>query len=244
VVEATRDYERWVAGQTKIVRADLDYKHAQIAADPFTFMRATYYRWAEVWSEQCPDLAAAPAVLGVGDLHVETFGTWRDAEGRLVWGINDFDEVHRVAYANDLVRLAVSALLAIRMGHLRITARQACTAILTGYMSGIEGEGRPFVLAEKDRWLRLQATGNLRDPVRFWAKINELPVAHAVPEEAAALLHRTLPPRAEPAGYRRRRAGLGSLGHQRIVLLADVGAGRVAREAKALVPAAAEWVKP
>jgi len=31
-------------------------------------------------------------VLAVGDLHVENFGTWRDAEGRLIWGVNDFDE--------------------------------------------------------------------------------------------------------------------------------------------------------
>ena len=28
----------------------------------------------------------APQVLSVGDLHLENFGTWRDADGRLVWG--------------------------------------------------------------------------------------------------------------------------------------------------------------
>jgi hypothetical protein len=26
-----------------------------------------------------------PRVLGVGDIHLENFGTWRDAEGRMVW---------------------------------------------------------------------------------------------------------------------------------------------------------------
>jgi uncharacterized protein (DUF2252 family) len=46
----------------------------------------------QAWPEVCPDLAKAPKVLAVGDLHVENFGTWRDVEGRLVWGINDFDE--------------------------------------------------------------------------------------------------------------------------------------------------------
>jgi len=35
-------------------------------------------------------------VLAVGDLHVENFGTWRDAEGRLIWGVNDFDEAWRL----------------------------------------------------------------------------------------------------------------------------------------------------
>jgi hypothetical protein len=244
VVTATRAYERWIAGQTKIVRADLEYKHAMMAADPFSFMRAAYYRWAQLWLEHQPELAAAPNVLGVGDLHVENFGTWRDAEGRLVWGVNDFDETHNVAYTNDLVRLAVSALLAIRMGHLRIAGREACSAILAGYRAGIDGEGRPFVLAEKDRWLRLQAMSDLRDPVRFWTKLGELPPARRVPEEAAVLLNRTLPPRSAPVGYRSRRAGLGSLGHQRVVLLANAGAGQVAREAKALVLSAGEWIRP
>ena len=45
---------------------------------------------------------------GVGDLHVENFGTWRDVEGRLVWGVNDFDEAYALPYTNDLVRLVAS----------------------------------------------------------------------------------------------------------------------------------------
>ena len=53
-------------------------------------------------------------MLGVGDLHVENFGTWRDAEGRLIWGINDFDEACPMPYTIDLVRLAASADLAIK----------------------------------------------------------------------------------------------------------------------------------
>ena len=51
-------------------------------------------------------------MLAVGDIHVENFGTWRDAEGRLVWGVNDFDEAARMPYAIDIVRLATSAVLA------------------------------------------------------------------------------------------------------------------------------------
>ena len=52
--------------------------------------------------------------LGVGDLHVENFGTWRDAESRLVWGINDFDEACCLPYTQDLVRLAASARFAVQ----------------------------------------------------------------------------------------------------------------------------------
>ena len=57
----------------------------------------TYWRWAETILEVCPDLADATPVLAVGDIHLENFGTWRDADGRLVWGVNDFDEAARDA---------------------------------------------------------------------------------------------------------------------------------------------------
>jgi uncharacterized protein DUF2252 len=39
------------------------------------------------------EVARAPQVLAVGDLHVGCFGTWRDREGRLCWGIDDFDNL-------------------------------------------------------------------------------------------------------------------------------------------------------
>ena len=95
----------------------------------FPFLRATFYRWAQLWAKVCPDAAKAPAVLAVGDLHVENFGTWRDIEGRLIWGINDFDEVNYMPYTIDLVRLAASAHFAINEGHLHLLKRGASKAI-------------------------------------------------------------------------------------------------------------------
>ena len=50
----------------------------------------------------------APQILWVGDLHLENCGTWRDVDGRLVWGVNDFDEAAVMPYVFDLVRLAAS----------------------------------------------------------------------------------------------------------------------------------------
>src|ERR1700682_3027705 len=113
IQEATAAYETWLAKHTQVVPADLVEKHARMAADRFAFFRATYYRWAQRWSESSADVSTAPAVLAVGDLHIENFGTWRDCEGRLVWGVNDFDEAFTLPYTNDLTRLATSALLAI-----------------------------------------------------------------------------------------------------------------------------------
>src|SRR5258708_2267539 len=89
---ASRHFEAWLAQRTHLDQKDLRLKHSNMKADLFMFLRATYYRWAQLWPKVCPDLAKAPHVLAVGDLHIENFGTWRDVEGRLVWGVNDFHE--------------------------------------------------------------------------------------------------------------------------------------------------------
>ena len=107
--DITARYETWLRTQTKVVKRDLDEKHAAMSESPFPFLRATYYAWAVLWPAALPELAQAPRVTAIGDLHIENFGTWRDAEGRLAWGINDFDEAATLPYTNDLVRLATSA---------------------------------------------------------------------------------------------------------------------------------------
>ena len=81
--EATKSYEAWLAIHTRLIQADLQLRHQQMSADIFSFMRVTFYRWVEIWTEHCAPLANAPAVLAIGDLHVENFGTWRDQEGRI-----------------------------------------------------------------------------------------------------------------------------------------------------------------
>src|SRR3954452_13875919 len=113
-VAATRAYESWLAGLVPLHEPDLDHKHQQMAhpTDPFPFFRGTYYLWVRRWAGAAGGLADAPAVLAVGDLHLENYGTWRDADGRLCWGINDFDEADRLPYTNDLVRLAASVRIA------------------------------------------------------------------------------------------------------------------------------------
>src|SRR5208283_599503 len=242
IKKATKKYEAWLAENITIVQADLALKHTRMAEDPFQFLRATFYRWVQVWAQGCPDLARAPRLLAVGDLHVENFGTWRDKEGRLIWGVNDFDEAYPMAYTNDLVRLAVSAHLAISASHLVLTHEDACAAILAGYREGLEAGGKPFVLEEDNKWLREAATGELRDPVHFWGKMNALPsVRGEVPKSARKALEDLLPARGLVYRVAHRVAGLGSLGRERYVALADWGGGRIAREAKAMRPSACVW---
>jgi hypothetical protein len=242
IVKATHQFEQWMGQYTTLVRQDLSLKHRRMAESPFFFLRATFYRWMQLWPKICPDLSAAPKVLAVGDLHIENFGTWRDIEGRLVWGVNDFDEAAVLPYTIDLVRLATSAMLAIDEGHFGLKKKDACGTILGGYQESMVEGGRPFVLEEENPWLRLIAINKLRDPVHFWEKLSNLPRFDGrIPPGAKRALECLLP---EPdLAYKvfRRVAGLGSLGHARLLAIAQLHGGRIAREAKALLPSALYW---
>ena len=244
IVKATRRFEDWLSLHTDVVKKDLRLKHRSMKEAVFPFLRATYYRWAQIWPKVSPDLARAPRVLAVGDLHVENFGTWRDSEGRLIWGVNDFDEASPLAYANDLVRLAVSAHLAAQIGHLSLKDQDICDAILEGYTDSIRQRGLPFVLSEPHTWLRQIAESELRDPVRFWQKMETLPtIRQEIPITAIDAMEHLMPSRNIPYRIARRVAGLGSLGHARYVAIAEWKGGKIAREAKALVSSACYWAQ-
>ena len=244
IFKATADFEHWLAGQLPIIRQDLALKHQHMAEAPFPFFRATFYRWLQLWPEICSDLVKAPAVLGVGDLHIENFGTWRDEEGRLIWGVNDLDEAWPAPYALDLVRLVTSVYVAIAEEHLCISRRVAADAIEEGYRDALDAGGKAFILAENHRWLRLLALGKLRDPVQFWDRLVHLPPYTAKPpEEVRKLLESSLPSAREEYLLKRRIAGLGSLGHPRILALSRWRGAFISREAKAIRPSAWVWAK-
>lgn len=243
IVNATHRYEAWLAAHTVVVAADLARKHDEMAAEPFAFLRATFYRWAQLWPEICGQLMDAPRVGAVGDLHVENFGTWRDAEGRLCWGVNDFDEALPLPYTHDLVRLLASALVASREGGLAVTPAAAADAVLGGYTEALDAGGSAYILAEAHEWLRDLAVGATRDPRRFWRHLDSLPVASDPPESAIDALESLMPERRLSYRVHTRIAGLGSLGHQRWVAVGDWNSSRLAREAKALVPSAWYWAR-
>jgi hypothetical protein len=238
--KATEKYEAWLGRHLKIVEADLNFKHEQMRLAPFPFLRATYYRWAQTWEDVCGAAARGPGVLAVGDLHVENFGTWRDVEGRLIWGINDFDEAWRIPYTNDLIRLATSALVA----QIPCDLKQGMAAILKGYSGALEAGGRPFALAEHHTAIRTMATHRLHDPEAYWAKLHALAeFKDAIPTGVSKAFDRMMPERGMEWKSARRVAGLGSLGRERYVAISEWRGGSVAREAKALAPSACFWAK-
>jgi hypothetical protein len=246
ILKANQKFEAWLAERMPLLAEDLEHKHELMGSAPFPFLRATFFRWAQMWPALSPKTAAAPEVLGVGDLHVENFGTWRDVEGRLVWGINDFDESCWLPYTCDLVRLATSAHFAIAGNHLKmITPGKASKAILDGYRSALKAGGRVFVLAEHHPVLRTMAVERLKQPELYWEKMEALPTLKGkIPSSAAKALRRMLPDQKLKYRVVHRIAGLGSLGRLRYVALADWHGGSVAREAKELTTSAWLWANP
>jgi hypothetical protein len=241
-IDATKSYEAWLARELRIVPQDLEQKHQLMAKSSFQFLRGTYYRWAQIWDEFAGDLAKTPVALAVGDLHAENFGTWRDADGRLVWGVNDFDETAALPMALDLTRLAVSVYLASEHHGLPATRPQVARVLLEGYRSGVECGGRPFVLEEGHPALHRIAHERLKDEDAFWKKLSELPEFKGrKPKTAVRLLMRLLPNGVESLRTMHRVAGLGSLGRQRLTALGQFEGGFIAREVKQLAPPASFW---
>ena len=236
IVDDVSDYEKWLKTQCKVVKAGLDEKHKRMASDSFKFFRATCFRFARNIFKWVPDLEIAPMVMGVGDAHIENFGTWRDAEGRLVWGINDFDEAAMLPYTCDLVRLAASARLA---PDLPGNDKTRSDAIIKGYRKGLE-EPRPFFVDDRVPWM--QALVN-RPAAKTNGFRSELDEAISTPPDKAVrqLLNEQLPPGTSKIDYRAWQRGGGSLGRPRFLAIGAWNGGCVVREAKALVPSAFEW---
>ena len=257
ITNTTAEYENWLRSVTDINEGELNTKHNKMACSEFAFLRATFYRWAHSFPKHCPELCKAPKVLGVGDLHIENFGTWRDAEGRLSWGVNDFDEACYLPYTNDLVRLAASAFFALEdaFNPLSLDFNDACQAIQDGYVEGLKNP-KPFILAEDHGWLRnivikklvdedsADKEGKHKDDVfkKFHKKYQELDEIQGVPSDAIDALNACFLQPTPDYHIGHREAGLGSLGRQRFTAVgSDWQGGIIVREAKALAPSAWLW---
>ncbi|MBB3460876.1 DUF2252 family protein [Rhizobium sp. BK377] len=237
--QSLSDYEAWLAYelQGELVQEDIDEKHRKMCGEAFAFLRATYWRWAEIIYEVRPELADMPQVLSIGDTHLENFGTWRDIEGRLVWGANDFDDAAIMPYGLDLVRLVASAILA--QPDAGISGRAIAELILAGYVRGLE-HANPIVLERDHPWLRDKLLLSEDERKEFWKKWDtRKPAKRPASSRFVEALKNALPKGAASATPLPVTKGTGSLGRPRFVAYVNEWrGGPVLREAKALVPSA------
>lgn len=209
-----------------LVRDDLASKHCKMAKSAFLFLRATCWRWAEAAVELCPELYDAPAVPSVGDAHVGNFGMWRDAQARLVWGINDYDEAARLPYALDLVRLCASLIVS--------GVDDGTKPILDAYREGL-ADRRALVLEREHLWLRDALAASDDEREAFWRELDSAPAVVAPARYRTPLLA-ALPVPQPAVMVSARSAGAGSLGRPRFVAFGSHRGGPVAIEVKALLP--------
>ena len=88
-------------------------KYRKMAGDPHAFYRGSACLfYADVTKTKDPFATEDSGRIWIhGDLHVENFGTYLNAAGRLVFDINDFDEAYLGRFTWDLQRFAASLAL-------------------------------------------------------------------------------------------------------------------------------------
>ncbi|WP_327356763.1 DUF2252 domain-containing protein [Streptomyces sp. NBC_01304] len=90
-------------------------KFRKMAASAFAFYRGTaclFYHDLEREQHGGPYLDDRTGRVWIhGDLHAENFGTYMDAQGRLIFNVNDFDEAYVGPFTWDLKRFAASVAL-------------------------------------------------------------------------------------------------------------------------------------
>jgi hypothetical protein len=234
-MDSFNDYETWLKSElgSELVQGDLDSKHVKMKSGTFPFLRATYWRWAETMKESA-ELMALPQILAIGDTHLENFGTWRDAEGRLVWGANDFDDAARMPYILDLIRLGVSAALARRDESTSV--KDICKAILDGYKKA-RNKPEPVVLDKEYGELRETLVMKDNERKKFWSKLEDAAKEVRGTQPMYEFVLQNVLPNGD-FSLARRSAGTGSLGRPRFVGMASWRGGYVVREAKRLVQSA------
>ena len=236
IVDDTKHFETWLGQYCEVAKHGLDKKRCRMAESPFKFFRATCYRFARTIPDLLPELGDAPRVPSVGDAHIENWGTWRDAEGRFVCGVNDFDDAAILPYTYDLLRLATSALLS---GEVPNSPQQQAAEILHGYRKGLSKPGAQIVDIDIS-WMREVAQRRSASPKEFWHDLHKDDDVEPPGEVVEALLDQS-PPGCSGIAYRARQRGGGSLGRPRFVVSGFWRGGAIAREAKALVPSSWDW---
>ncbi len=96
---------------------ELHEKYCRMAVSPFVFYRGTAHLfWADFaddWRQHSFGCRRTRTWLQ-GDAHAENMGAFNDQKGKLVYGLNDFDESVIGDYQYDLWRFAVSLVLVAR----------------------------------------------------------------------------------------------------------------------------------
>jgi uncharacterized protein (DUF2252 family) len=115
-------------------------KFRKMAADPFAFYRGSaclFYADLDELEDQWADERTSRVWIH-GDLHAENFGTYMNAEGLLVFDVNDFDEAYLGHFSWDLRRFVASlALMCWQKALPEDDVRDLAAAYLRAYVAQV-----------------------------------------------------------------------------------------------------------
>src|SRR5918997_2951477 len=129
-------------------------KFRKMAAEPFDFYRGSaplFYHDVDRLDDPWAD-ARTSRVWIQGDLHAENYGTYMDAEGVLVFDVNDFDEAYLGHFTWDLRRMAASLAL---LGFAKALSDRTIEEMITAYGAAYVKQVRAFATGDRDEEFRL-----------------------------------------------------------------------------------------
>ncbi|KNB50828.1 DUF2252 domain-containing protein [Streptomyces caatingaensis] len=126
-------------------------KFRKMAASAFAFYRGTaclFYNDLAHERDSGPYLDERTSRVWIhGDLHAENFGTYMDANGRLVFNVNDFDEAYVGPFLWDLKRFAASVAL---LGHAKALSDATITELVRIYAAAYRERIHALATGAKD----------------------------------------------------------------------------------------------
>ncbi|MEU7335478.1 DUF2252 domain-containing protein [Streptomyces sp. NPDC007074] len=125
-------------------------KFRKMAASAFAFYRGAaglFYHDLEADRRGGPYLDERTSRVWIhGDLHAENFGTYMDAQGRLIFNVNDFDEAYVGPFTWDLKRFAASVAL---IGYAKALSDDQITELVTVYATAYRERIRSLATGAK-----------------------------------------------------------------------------------------------
>jgi uncharacterized protein (DUF2252 family) len=131
--------------------AAFQVKFRKMAASAFAFYRGTaclFYADLDGGKDRGPFLDERTSRVWIhGDLHAENFGTYMNANGRLVFNVNDFDEAFVGPFTWDVQRFAASVAL---LGYTKALSDGQITELVGTYASAYRSRIHALATGAKD----------------------------------------------------------------------------------------------
>ncbi|PSK98901.1 uncharacterized protein (DUF2252 family) [Murinocardiopsis flavida] len=148
-------------------------KFRKMAADPFAFYRGgACVFYADVIGMDDPWADDRTSRVWIqGDLHAENFGTYMNAQGRLIFDVNDFDEAYLGHFTWDVQRFVASIAL---MAWSKALSDTEIDRLVRGYVGAYLDQVRWFAhnTGDEEYSLRLDSTDGAVHDVLQDARLN------------------------------------------------------------------------